>query len=101
MSDPVRVEILDRIAAGSEVTVSQLAGVLPGTRQAIARHVKTLEEAGLVQGVRLGREHRYRVATAPLDEAGRWLTKRGSSWDDALGRLARYVESGEDDGSSG
>ncbi len=39
LSDPFRVEILDRVSTGSEVTVSQLAAVVPITRQAVTRHV--------------------------------------------------------------
>ncbi len=100
LSDPLRLEILDRVSAGSEVTVSQLAAVLPITRQAVSRHVKTLEEAGLVKGTQQGREHRYQVDTAPLDDAGRWLQSRASSWEDALHRLARYVESDANDRST-
>lgn len=96
LSDPVRLEILDRISAGSEITVSQLAAVLPITRQAVSRHVGTLENAGLVVGVRRGREQRYRVDPGPLDEASRWLRGRAAGWEDALARLARYVE-GESD----
>jgi DNA-binding transcriptional ArsR family regulator len=88
----MRLEILDRVAAGSEVTVSQLAGVLPITRQAVTRHVRTLEEAGLIRGTRDGRERRYLVETAPLDDAGRWLQGRAAGWEDALGRLKRHVE---------
>lgn len=101
LSDSLRLEILDRVSAGSEVTVSQLADVLPITRQAISRHLKTLEAAGLVKGVQEGREHQYHVERAPIDEAGRWLQARAEGWDDALGRLARYVESdsGDRDGS--
>lgn len=93
LSDPLRLEILDRIAAGTEVTVSQLAASLPITRQAVTRHVKTLQEAGLVRGSKRGREHRYYVDTTPLDDAGRWLERRTASWEDALASLARYVES--------
>ena len=91
LSDPVRLEILDRVAAGSEVTVSRLAAALPITRQAVARHLKTLEEAGLVSGSQQGREYRYHVDTAPLDDAGRWLRGRAASWEDALGRLKRAL----------
>lgn len=93
LSDPLRLEILDRVAAGSEVTVSQLAATLPMTRQAVARHLKTLEEAGLVKGSQQGREHRYHVETGPLDEAGRWLQGRAASWDEALLRLKLHIES--------
>ena len=97
LSDPVRLEILDRISSGSEVTVSQLAAVLPITRQAVSRHVRTLEEAGLVKGSQEGREHRYHVDTAPLDDARRWLDRRVASWEDALRRLATYLESDTSD----
>ena len=97
LSDPVRLEILDRVAAGTEVTVSQLAAVLPMTRQAVTRHMKTLEEAGLVRGSQQGRECRYDVETGPLDDAGRWLQARAASWDDAMQRLRRHVESGATD----
>ncbi len=92
LSDPVRVEIMDRIAAGTETTVTELAGVLPMTRQAVTRHVRTLEEAGLLVGERAGRQHRYRVALAPLGEAGAFLDERAASWDRALRRLAAHLD---------
>lgn len=95
LAEPVRVEIIDRVAAGSEVTVTQLAAVLPMTRQAVSRHVKTLEEAGLLIGAKAGRELRLRVDLAALHEAGGWLRERTASWERALGRLAYYLESGE------
>ncbi len=95
LSDPVRVEILDRVASGSEVTVTQLADVLPMSRQAVSRHTKTLEDAGLLAGVREGRELRYRVELAALTDAGRWLQERTASWDRALDRLSHYLETDE------
>ena len=101
LSDPLRIEILDRVSTGSEITVSQLAAVVPITRQAVTRHVKTLEEAGLITGSRQGRENRYRVDLMPLDEAGRWLDARARSWDEALSRLARYLERTADYPSGG
>ena len=94
LSDPVRIEILDRLAAGTQVTVTQLAGVLPISRQAVSRHVGTLEDAGLVLGEREGREHRYRLVVNSVDAAGRWLTARSLSWGRALDRLAAFVETG-------
>ena len=63
------------------------------TRQAVSRHTKTLEEAGLLVGVKSGRELRYRVDLQPLEEAGQWLQERTASWERALGRLADYLES--------
>ena len=92
LSDPVRIEIIDRVASGSEVTVTQLAEVLPMSRQAVTRHTKTLEDAGLLVGVKVGREHRYNVHLAALEDAGRWLRARTASWERALSRLADYLE---------
>lgn len=94
LSDPMRIEILDRIAAGSEATVTQLAAAMPITRQAVTRHVGTLREAGLVVGARQGREHRYWVDRGPLDDARRWLHARTTSWERALARLSEHLESG-------
>lgn len=92
LSDPTRLEIVDRVAAGSARTVTELASVLPITRQAVTRHVRTLEGAGLLVGDRRGREHRYRVDLTPLDDASRWIRTRAASWDAALARLARHLE---------
>lgn len=98
LSDQIRIEILDRVAAGTEVTVTQLARVMPITRQAVSRHIATLEGAGLVVGERDGREQVYRIDLEPIGDAGRWLNSRSASWGRALTRLADFVEAeaGED-----
>lgn len=93
LSDPLRVELLDRIADRGGATVSDLAADLPITRQAITRHLQTLESADLLVGEKTGRERRYRVSTEPLAEANRWLDRRAASWASALDRLATHVES--------
>jgi DNA-binding transcriptional ArsR family regulator len=92
LSDPTRLEILDRISAGSQTTVSQLAEILPITRQAVTRHVKTLEDAGLVVGTRDGRELRLAVDLTPVDAATEWLTSRAARWERTLDRLAAHLE---------
>ena len=93
LADPVRVEIVDRVAAGSEVTVTQLAAVMPMTRQGVARHVRTLEDASVLVGDRDGREVRFRVDPGTVAVANRWLVERGASWNRALDRLAEFIES--------
>lgn len=96
LSDPLRLELLDRIAGDTEATVSVLADELPITRQAVARHLRTLESASLLQCERRGRERLYRVNPVPLADANDWLSRRSASWVDALERLAAHVE-GDDD----
>ena len=76
--------------------MTQLAEVLPMSRQAVSRHTKTLEDAGLLIGMKSGREHRYRVSVETLAIAGEWLQKRTASWEDALDRLSGFLESGGD-----
>ena len=93
LADPVRVDIVDRVAAGSEVTVTQLAAVMPMTRQGVARHIRTLEDAGVLVGDREGREVRFRVDPSSVAVANRWLVARGASWSRALDRLAGFIES--------
>lgn len=92
LADPVRLEIVDRIASGHQTTSTELASVMPITRQGIARHLRTLHGAGLIRGRRVGRRHEYRVSTEPIAEAERWLARRTESWDRALDRLVEHLE---------
>jgi DNA-binding transcriptional ArsR family regulator len=98
LSDPLRLDLLDRIAADTDVTVGMLARELPITRQAVARHLRTLESASLLRCERRGRERQYNVDPAPLTEANDWLSRRATSWGQALDRLAAHVEGADDDG---
>lgn len=92
LADPVRIEILDRVAMGTATTVTELARDLPITRQAVSRHIRTLEEAGIVKGERAGREQHLIVDRKPLLDAATWAERRADAWDRKLERLARYVE---------
>jgi len=58
------------------VTASELARDLPITRQAVAKHLATLADAGLVTSQRSGRETRYRLTPAPLTDARRQSSER-------------------------
>ena len=77
LSDPTRREVLRSVAPRPELTASRLAGELPITRQAVAKHLAALQRAGLVEPRREGRETRYTLTPAPargrdgLDGRGR------------------------------
>lgn len=92
LADPTRREVLRHLAAGP-VTQTELAGRLPVSRQAVAKHLATLAEAGLVVPERTGREVRYRLTPGPMVEAASWMADVGSAWDRRLaalrGRLQR------------
>ena len=89
LADPTRREVVRSLAAQPGLTASHLAGELPMTRQAVAKHLGALERAGLVTPRREGRETRYTLTPAPLAEAIEWMTSVGAQWDERLARLAR------------
>jgi DNA-binding transcriptional ArsR family regulator len=88
LGDPTRFAVFRAIAAAGPVTATELAGELPVTRQAVAKHLTVLREAGLVTCAREGREARYAPAEAGLEVATRWLADAGAQWDRRLARLA-------------
>ena len=88
LADPTRRQVVRSLAREQAVTASGLAGELPMTRQAVAKHLAALERAGLVTPRREGRETRYRLTPEPLDEAIAWMADVGARWDRSLERLS-------------
>jgi DNA-binding transcriptional ArsR family regulator len=95
LADPTRREVVRRLAEGGPATATELAGDLPVTRQAVAKHLATLAEAGIVSSDRQGRETRFSLTPQPLAEAVSWMADVGSQWDDRLQALSHYLETGE------
>lgn len=91
LADPSRRVIVERLADAGRATSTELAGELPMTRQAVAKHLATLEHAGLVHARREGRRTVYRPDPAPLRDAGAWIDRVGAEWDERLDALARHV----------
>jgi DNA-binding transcriptional ArsR family regulator len=91
LADPSRRTIVERLALAGRATPTGLAGELPMTRQAVAKHLATLEQAGLVRGSREGRNVVYRPDPRPLRDATAWMDRVGAEWDERLAALARHV----------
>ena len=91
LGDPTRRHIVESLTRG-EASATQLAADLPVTRQAVAKHLSALRDAGLVESRRHGRETLYRVNPAPLDAAAAWIVRVGGEWDVRLERLRVLVE---------
>jgi len=92
LADPTRRAILAALAAGGPATVTDLAASLPITRQAIAKHLALMADAGLVTpepGER--RRVRYRLRPAPVQLAQQFLAALASDWDDRLGALKHHL----------
>jgi DNA-binding transcriptional ArsR family regulator len=94
LADPTRRHVLSLVGERGEATASTLARELPVSRQAVQKHLASLEAAGLVASKREGREVRYRVTPAPMSEAVSWMAGVGAQWDSRLAALARHLESG-------
>ena len=93
LADPTRRSILAALAAGGPATATHLAGQLPITRQAIAKHLGLLTEAGLVvaePGER--RRVRFRVDSAPMKVAQQFLAALARDWDSPLAALQEHLE---------
>jgi DNA-binding transcriptional ArsR family regulator len=91
LGDPTRRHIVESLARG-EASATQLAAGLPVTRQAVAKHLAALRQAGLVDSRRQGRETLYRVNAGSLDAAAAWIVRVGGEWDVRLERLRALVE---------
>jgi DNA-binding transcriptional ArsR family regulator len=92
LADPTRRTVLEQVAARGSATATELAAPLGISRQAVAKHLGVLSDAGLVDGRRAGRETRYRPTPAPMGEAISWMTEVGGRWDERLAALERQVE---------
>ena len=79
LADPSRRQVIGYLAEQGTATATELTGELPMTRQAVAKHLATLADAGLVESERQGRETRYR------------LTEAGEEWDERLDALRRHL----------
>jgi DNA-binding transcriptional ArsR family regulator len=93
LADPTRRAILAALAAGGPATATDLAGRLPITRQAIAKHLALLADAGLViaePGER--RRVRYRVQPAPMQIAQQFLAALARDWQGALAALTAHLD---------
>lgn len=91
LADPSRRFIVEALAERGDATATELAAELPVTRQAVAKHLGALADAGLVDAARAGRETRYRLTPGPLVDAAAWMTHVGTEWDDRLAALAGVV----------
>jgi DNA-binding transcriptional ArsR family regulator len=92
LADDTRWSILAALADG-DASASALAGRFPVSRQAIAKHLAVLQEVGLVEPVRVGREVRYRVLGSRLSATARQLDAIGAEWERRLSVIREIAES--------
>jgi DNA-binding transcriptional ArsR family regulator len=91
LADANRRYVLEALAERDTATATELAAELPVTRQAVAKHLAALNEAGLVERRREGRETRYELTPEPLGEAMEWMAGVGADWDARLSALRKHL----------
>ena len=92
LGEPTRIGLLDRLGDGAPQSIAALARDLPISRQALTKHLRVLETAGLAAAERAGRETLYRIDPAGLLAAEAWIGTVSRQWDAAIDRLKRQVE---------
>ena len=92
LGDETRLSVLGRLARGEPQSIARLTAGTRLTRQAVTKHLRVLEGAGVVRSVRVGRESRFTLEPKPIDEARAYLEVVSRQWDDALARLKAFVE---------
>jgi DNA-binding transcriptional ArsR family regulator len=74
------------------MSIANLSTEFPITRQAVTKHLRVMEDAGLVRSSRRGRECVWQLQQARLADVRRYLQLVSEEWDETIGRLKRYVE---------
>ena len=93
LADPTRRAILARLSHG-EATVNELAEPFPMTVQAVSKHLKVLERAGLIARGRTAQLRPSRLQGDPLGEAAGWLEEYRAFWEDGFDKLREHLARG-------
>jgi DNA-binding transcriptional ArsR family regulator len=92
LGDRTRLSLIRRLSDGQRRSITRLAQDTRLTRQAVTKHLRVLENAGLVASVKVGRESRFEYRPEPVVEARSYLDTVSAQWDDALARFKAFVE---------
>jgi DNA-binding transcriptional ArsR family regulator len=92
LGDETRIALVQRLCARGPASLVQLSEGAAVTRQAITKHMRVLEDAGLVESTRRGRASIWEFKPQRLDDAHRALEAIARQWDAALERLKAFVE---------
>jgi DNA-binding transcriptional ArsR family regulator len=91
LAHPLRREIVERLSEGP-ATVGEVTQDLGVSKPTISRHLRTLEEAGVVSRVVVGRNHRLALRSETLAGAEQWIENQRSRWERAFDTIADYLE---------
>ncbi len=92
LGQETRLSLVTKLSEGDRSSISQLTAGSKLTRQAVTRHLRVLEEAGLVHSTPSGRENLFELDTSRFKDIEEYLGLVSDQWDQALGRLKSFVE---------
>ena len=92
LGDETRLSVLTKLCNGQPQSISRLTAGTNLSRQAVTKHLRVLANAGVVRGVRSGRESLFELEPRPIEEVRNYLDQVSRQWDDALARLKSHVE---------
>jgi DNA-binding transcriptional ArsR family regulator len=98
LSHPARRTIVERLAQGP-ASVGKASEGLGLSKPAVSKHVRVLEDAGLVRREVDGREHRLRLESRPMTEAEQWIERHRELWERKFDAVERYL-AGEEGGNA-
>ena len=96
LGDPTRQRIVELLADGRELRLSDLTGEFESTRQTVTRHLDVLCAAGITTTTWRGRERLTSLSPDAFDPVRDWLTRYDRFWDARLERLKTLIEGGQD-----
>lgn len=92
LGDQTRLALLATLSDGQPYSISRLTRGSRLTRQAITKHLRVLESAGIVHSIRQGRESLFELDPRPIADMKEYLEDVSRQWDQALARLKSFVE---------
>ena len=93
LGDETRLAVLAKLLSGEPQSIGRLTEGTHLTRQAVTKHLRVLEGAGVVRSKRVGRQALFELQPRQIDDARAYLDRIAQQWDDALDRLKAFAES--------
>lgn len=91
LADPTRRRILESLSH-QQMRVTDLAEPFAMSLPAVSKHLRVLEDAGLLKRSRMGREHHIELEPRPMKDALQWIEQYRKFWEGSLDALAAYLE---------
>jgi DNA-binding transcriptional ArsR family regulator len=96
LADPTRRRVVERLCRGP-ASMTELAEPFPITLPSLSKHLRVLEDSGLVRSTKRGRVRTYRIVPGRLESAESWLARQRSLWERRLDQLEEHLQTLKED----